>query len=66
MEGIKRMKDIGENNFWLIFWSIISITLISIVYLGVSNQYNYRKDMLESGYVLETVPSTYKEIWVKK
>lgn len=58
----------SNGRFWILFWSLVAFSAVSIVITVSTYNYFSTKQMLKAGYVYKTVPKTrtYEGYWELK
>lgn len=65
-----KIKDIGENNFWLLFWlmtfTFLGSTITFCVRYYVDAQARIYEKAIDQGYEQGTIPGEHGVHWIKK
>lgn len=54
-----------DNNFWIRFWMLAAMTVISVTIVISLYSYYSDKQMIEAGYTYKRVVGEINPIWVK-
>lgn len=56
----------SDEKFWILLWSIIGVTLISVAVIATNYHYKIKSKMVSVGYEQVTIIGSDRLVWQKK